>query len=210
MNSLILSLMVVIIAIFHRSAHQYVKKDKILESFCATWCMDAVFSVCGIILSFVLYRYCFSPIFTLRNLLFLCMYLVATALFVLLAPSGPSILRKKKTSSGEEILLAEYRFNDTLCLIRNFFLTLLFIIPAIFALLPLLPAPLPLIANWREEEMCGGLCFIAFLVLVPVSLRQSLFWLRGLTQTGDFRETEARLLRGYRLELHYRSKNRIL
>lgn len=67
---------------------------------------------------------------------------------------------------------------------------------------------LSLLFSWKEEEICGGFCFAAFFILVPVCLRQSLFWLRNLTDTTM--EAEERMLRKYQMQLQYKHRNRRL
>lgn len=208
MNSLILSFLTVMIFLFHCHIRSYIKRGKVKEGFCALWCMDTLFALCGTVSSFILYRYTFYPYLNVRNVLFGAVYLGITVLFILLAPSGLSLFRKKRTSSEEEVLLAEYRFNDTLGIVRNYFLALLFGLPVLFALLTPANHIFHAFSDWQESEICGGFCFIAFLILLPVSLRQSLFWLKNLNRgTSD---AEEQVLQKYRTELRYRRKNRII
>lgn len=208
MNSLILSFFATLVWCFHLWVNSYIKRGKIKEGFCALWCIDAVFAVCGTIISFAIYRYTFFPFLTVRNLVIGGVYLVLTFLFLLLAPSGLSLLARKKTSSEETILLAEYGFNDTLCLVRNFFLALLFVLPILFALMSKVSKFLEMSFLWQEGDVCGGFCFTAFLLLLPISLRQTLFWLKNLIASPT--EIEEKVLKRYQAGLHYRQKNRIL
>ncbi|MED9905406.1 MAG: hypothetical protein UFG06_14645 [Lachnospiraceae bacterium] len=207
MNSMIFSFLTFLLFIFHLLAHSCSRKGKIKESFCAVWCMDAVFSILGTIISYYLYQYSLRPFLSLRNLLLVFAYLAVTVLFFLLAPSGILLIYKKSASSEEETLSAEYRFHETAGLVRNFFLVLLFILPLLFTFfkegqLPFLPA------SWRETEICGGFCFAAFLLLLPLSLRQAVFWLKNLAKPVS--EAEGKLLQKYSADLHYRKKNRFL
>lgn len=206
MNSLILPAFVAVTAAFHLALRTHIRRGNVKTGFCAVWCMDAVFAVCGTIISFILYRYLFSPYLTMRNILLGVMYLILTILFLLLAPSGISLLAKRKRLSEDEVLCAEYRFNDTLGFVRNGFLILLFALPVLFALAQ--EQWIPLLAEWQEAEICGGFCFAAFLVLVPVSLRQALFWMKNLTDPPT--ETEEELIRRYRAQYRFRHRNWIL
>lgn len=208
MNSLIFSFFVMIVFLFHIFMRSNIRKGKVREAFCALWCVDAVFAVCGTVVSFILFRYTFSPYLNLRNILLGGVYLIITVLFFLLAPSGISLFRKKRTSSEEEILLAEYRFNDTLSLVRNYFLMLLFVLPILFTILMQHKELFSFLSSWKEDEIYGGFCFTAFLILLPVSLRQTLFWLRNLTYAPT--EAEKRQLQKYSIHLYYRQKNWII
>lgn len=205
MNNLILSFLVAVVALFHLAARSTIKQRKVREAFCAHWCVDAVFAISGTAISFALYNYDIAAFFKLHNILPGVIYLLATVLLVLLAPSGHSLLTRKQTASREEILLAEYRFNDTLCLIRNFFLALLFTLPLLLTLVTRIGILLPLFHTWSQSEICGAFCFIVFLILLPVSLRQALFWLKALVGTPDARETHA--LQQYHIRLHYKTRN---
>lgn len=207
MNSLILSALIVVVALFHLAMKSFMRRGKIKAGFCAVWCMNAIFAVCGTVLSFLLYRYLFYPYLTVRNVVWVFLYLLVTILFIGVAPTGFSLVKKKRNFSEEEILMAEYRLNDTLEMVRNFFLLLLFLLPILCAGAEKVRW-LSLLFSWREEEICGGFCFVAFLILVPVCLRQSLFWLRNLTDTTM--EAEERVLRKYQMQLQYRHRNRIL
>lgn len=185
-----------------------IKRGTVREAFCAHWCVDAVFAVSGTVTSFALYHYDFMPFLKVRNLLMMLMYVAVTALFVLLAPSGHSLFTKKRAVSEEKLLLAEYRFNDTLCMVRNFFLALLFGIPILLILLSQSRIQSSLFHTWSEAQICGGFCFAAFLILLPISLRQAFFWLKALVGTPA--EEEAFALKQYSMRLHYKHRNRRL
>ncbi|MGN1148260.1 MAG: hypothetical protein ACI4TB_07545 [Lachnospiraceae bacterium] len=207
MNSLILSFFVAIIFLFHKVLSHYIRRGKVKEGFCALWCMDAVFAICGTIISFQLYHYSFRFFFSPVNFLWIAIYLLVTFLFLFLAPSGLSLLLKKRTSSEEEILLAEYRFHDMAGLIRNCLFLLLFVLPILFTLCPK-EGPFHLIVSWKESDICGGFCFAAFILLLPLSLRQVLFWLKHLAGTPS--EAADKALRQYSIRLRYHQKNRFL
>lgn len=207
MNSLILSVLVVIVGTFHWVTGSYMRRGNIKTGFCAIWCIDAIFAVCGTVISFVVYRYTFMPFLTMRNMIFVILYLLMTALFVWLAPSGFTVFARKRDLSKEEVLAADYRLNDTFGMVRNCFLILLFLVPIVFGVVQDY-AGLPQIAAWKEAEVCGGFCFVAFLILVPICLRQAMFWLGNLADASV--TEEERLLKRYRLQLQYRQRNRIL
>ncbi len=207
MNSLILSVLVLIVALFHKIMSAYMRRGNVKTGFCAIWCMDAIFAVCGTVISFMLYRYLFQPFFTLRNGVLVLGYLLITLLFVWITPSSLRLLGKRRRMSEDENLIAEYRLNDTLGIVRNCFLALLFCLPVFFEVIQ---GRLDLVNSysWREAEVCGGFCFVAFLILVPMCLRQSIFWLRNLSDTDN--QKEEQLLRTYRVRLQYRQRNRLL
>lgn len=198
---------VLLLGCFHIALRPLIGRGRVREGFCALWCMDAVFVICGTFLSFELFHYTLLPYFCLRNFLLLLGYLGLTALFLFLSPSGITLFTKKSTSSPEEMLLAEYRFHDTMGLIRNFLLVLLFFLPLLFAAwegLALPAAHTPFTAS----DFYGGSCFIAFLLLVPICLRQALFWLRHLTVPDS--EAAEKLQRIYSARQRYKKKNRLL
>ena len=159
MKHLILTLLVTFPVIFHSVARKPLKNGRVREVFCACWCVDAVFAICGTLLSFGLYHYELLSFLTIRNAALGLLYLFVTCLLVLLAPSGFSLITKWRAPSGEETLLAEYRFNDTLSMVRNFFLALLFSIPILLILLERSPLPLTFLQAWDADRLCGGLCF---------------------------------------------------
>lgn len=205
MNSLIFTVWVLILAVFHRRMRRYMRQGNVKTGFCSIWCIDAIFAICGTVVSFVLYGYKFQPLFTLRNGILVFLYLFLTALFILVTPSGFALLRKKKLSE-EALLTAECRLNDTLGIVRNCFLALLFFLPVLFVFVRK-NGEVTYLSEWKEAEVCGGFCFVAFFVLVPICLRQAVFWLRNLSQGA---ETEEKLLYRYRKLLQYRHKNKFL
>uniref|UniRef100_UPI004056F2D9 hypothetical protein n=1 Tax=Acetatifactor sp. TaxID=1872090 RepID=UPI004056F2D9 len=206
MNSLILSFLTAVIAVFHRVMNSNMRRGRIKISFCAIWCMDAIFAICGTVISFVLYRYVFHPFLTVRNVVLVLLYILITILFIWLAPSGILLLTGKRNYERKEILRAEYRLNDTLGIVRNGFMILLFCLPVLFTVLQ--GDGLACLNMWKETEVCGGFCFVAFLILVPVCARQTIFWLRNL---GDDEEgAEEQLLNQYQMQLKYRQRNHVL
>ena len=205
MNSLILSLFVFVVFLFHMFVRSSIRSGKVREGFCALWCIDAVFCVCGTAISFALYRYTFSPYLTVRNFVLCTVYLIITFLFLLLAPSGLSLFTGKKNASPQEILLGEYRFNDTLCLVRSYWMVLLFCLPILFTLVTQTKVKLSFLASWNEADICGGFCFAAFLLLLPISLRQAFFWLKNLMSAPS--PEEAQILGQTCMRLHYQHRN---
>ena len=206
MNSLIFSAWVLVVGVFHKMMERCMRRGNVKTGFCSVWCIDAIFAVCGTVISFVLYGYQFRPFFTVRNVILVVLYLLLTVLFIVVTPSGISLMGKKRYRSEEQIGTAEYRLNDTLGIVRNCFLTLLFFLPIVFVFVQKHEG-FRYLASWREAEICGGFCFVAFLILVPICLRQSIFWLRNL---ADGEHTEDVLLKKYRKHLQYRHKNRLL
>lgn len=205
MNSLFLSFLVLIVFCFHMVIRLQIKRGKVKESFCALWCIDAIFAISGTVVSFTLYNYRFLPFFTWRNILVCLLFLLLTILFILISPSGFTLFIGQRTRTATDVLLAEYRFNDTLCFVRSFFMTLLFLIPILMTLLQHVKPDFLQLSQWNEQSICGAFCFIAFLFLVPLSLRQTLFWLRNLFGTPE--PEEDALLQKYRSDVHFRKRN---
>ena len=204
MNNLFLSLLVFIVFCFHMVIRQQFKRGRVKESFCALWCIDAVFSISGTVVSFTLYNYRFLPFFTWRNIGVCLLFLCLTTLFILISPSGLTLLQRRQNCSDLDTLMAEYRFNDTLCFARSFFMTLLFAIPILLTILQENSIFMQLDA-WNEQSICGAFCFVAFLLLVPLSLRQALFWLRNLFGTPC--PEEEKVLLKYRTDVHFYKRN---
>lgn len=103
MNSLILSALTMTIVIFHMVIRRAMRKGHVGTGFATMWCLDAVFTVCGTVLSYVLYNYPFRLWMTLRNLMLVVVYLALTILFVVAAPSGIFLLGRHEKRSEEEI-----------------------------------------------------------------------------------------------------------
>lgn len=209
MHNIVWSLLVVFVFIFHIAIRTAIKNGKVRVAFCAHWCVDAIFAIGGAITCFSLYQYDFTAFWKLNDLLsvflYLLTYLIVIILVIMLAPSGRMLLRKQTSSSEEAILLAEYSFNDTLCMLRNFFLALLFIIPVLVELVSKSPLQASFFHTWSATQVCGGFCFMVFLILLPISLRQSFFWLKALADTSA--DTESPALKQYIMKLHYRQRN---
>lgn len=207
MNSLIYSVLAAVVAVFHLAMSSYMRKGNIKTGFCAIWCMDAIFAICGTVISFMLYQYRFHKFLTVRNVVLILIYMLITILFVWLAPTGIGLLGRKRETDAEQLLLAEYRLNDTLGMVRNFFMILLFLLPVLLAVVQREGWFLRAV-SWKETEICGGFCFVAFLLLIPVCLRQALYWLKNLTDASV--ETEQKLLQKHCMQLQYRQRNRFL
>lgn len=208
MNSLILSALTILIVIFHMVVRSYMRKGHVATGFCTIWCVDAVFAVCGTVLSYFLYHYPLRPWMTLRNLTLVLVYLLLTVLFVVVAPTGISLLGRREKRSKEEIFRAEYRLNETFCMVRGFFLALLFFLPILFAVKQYAIGEVAILTAWKEGDICGGFCFVAFLILLPMSLRQAIYWIRNLENADE--EAENGLLGQYRARLLYKHKNRVV
>lgn len=205
MNNLILSILVLITFCFHLSIRSQIKRGKVKESFCALWCVDAVFAICGTAISLSLYNYRFSPFFTWRNIIICLLFVISTVLLMFVAPSGYGLFRKHKEHSEADILLAEYRFNDTLRFVRSFFMFLIFIVPLLLNIVTYYKPELFSISKWDSHSMCGAVYFISFFFLVPLSLRQTIFWLRNLCD-APLTEEDA-LLKNYQSDVHFRKRN---
>lgn len=207
MKHLIFSFLVLVVFFFRLSLRGSIRRGRVKESLCAQWCIDSIFAICGIIISFYLYHYTFAPYLTLRNLLLVALYLTVVLLFFFLAPSGFRLLVQKRPQ-GEELLLTEYRFNDTLGLVRSFFMVLLFALPIFLEVLCGNETGFSLTTTFETNQLWAGFCFAAFLILLPICLRQTFFWLKHLQTATD--SGEAQQLLKYRSELHYRKRNHFL
>ncbi|MBR4085447.1 MAG: hypothetical protein IKK33_14325 [Lachnospiraceae bacterium] len=205
MNSITISLFVLLIFFFHMYTKRYMRLGKLKEALSATWFMDTVFTICGIVVSFYIYHYNLTAFFTLRNILLVLTYLLITLLFILLAPSGLHLLTFKKRLTMEELLCAEYRFNDTLCMVRNFLLCLLFFVP-IMAHLPIKsPDYQKLLLAWENSQIPAGFYFTVFLLLLPITLRQTFYWIKSLKQEPT--ALELHLMRHYILPFYCCNRN---
>ena len=205
MNSIIISLLVLLIFFFHIYLKRHMRLGKIKEGLSATWFMDTVLTVCGIVVSFYIYHYNFTTFFSLRNILLVLTYLLITLLFLLLAPSGLRLLTHKKQLSIEELLCAEYRFNDTLCMVRNFLLFLLLFVPIITHLPLESPEYQQLLLAWENSQIPAGFYFTVFLLLLPITLRQTFYWISSLKQEPTAMELQ--LMKRYSLPLRYGARN---
>ena len=207
MNNLTLSVLMAVVGLFHLTMGSFMRKGNVKTGFCAVWCMDTVTAICGTAMSFVLYRYVLSPYLTVRNGVVVMIYLLLTLAFIWMAPSGITLLVGRRNLNEEEVLRAELRLNETLGIVRNCFFVLLFVLPILFQVIHR-SEELAYLMVWKEAEICGGLCFIAFLILVPVSVRQAIFWLKNLADSPV--EAEKKILEQYRMKLQYKHKNWIL
>lgn len=201
MNSIIISLFVLLIIFFHIYTKRYIRLGKLKEALSATWFMDTVLTVCGIVVSFHIYHYNFNNFFSLRNILLVLAYLLITLLFLILAPSGLHLLLSKKQLSTEELLCAEYRFNATLCMVRNFLLCILFFVPVITNLPLKSPKYQHFLLAWEKSQIPAGFYFTVFLLLLPITLRQTLYWIKSLRQEPT--ALELQLMKHYSLPFHY-------
>ncbi len=208
MSNLTISLLTLPVFLFHLYMRHHIRLGKVKEGLCALWCMDAVFAICGVILSFVIYHYTFAPFFTLHNILLSAAYLLLTFLFLLLSPSGIGLLFPKRQTDSEALLAAEYRFNDTLCFFRSFFLMLLFILPVLLNLPIKEECLLTLLLTWESRDIFGGFYLAVFTILLPICLRQAYYFLKSLRYEPSV--SEDALLSRQSMELHYRKKNHFL
>lgn len=208
MNGFILSFFTAILGLFHFWSRSLLLQNKVKEGLCARWCMDAIHAVCGALLSFLLYRYPLTFPFSFRTALFTALYLVVIILLFFLAPMGLSLFGKRSIPSEEEMLLAEYRFHDTVSMVRNYIYVLLCLLPLLFMVLENSGLLVVLFKGFPAEDLFGGFCFAAFLILVPITLRQALFFIKNLK--APHLDAEEQILNRYRAKLYYRRRNRIL
>ncbi len=205
MNNYIITILLAILLLFHRSVRHFMTTGKVKEAFCALWLVDTIFITCSVLISFVLYNYSLTAWFDWQMPIFVILYVIAIVIFLLITPSGLQVLKKTFLDTPNALLQAEYRFNDTLGLVRNFFMTLLFVLPIALEILSIFPRPAAEVLLWSKTEVCSAVYFVIFLILLPLCLRQALFWLKNL-QTPPT-ETEEILLRNYRTQLRFKKRN---
>ena len=220
MNGLIFSCLTAFVFLYHRLINSVIKRGLVREGYCALWIGDLLFSIFGAILTLTMYRFSFLPLFTLRGLFFGTAFLLLTVLLLILAPSGLTLLGRKTSEAkfqGQEsdlettanpqsdIIRAEYHFNTTLGVIRNVFFLILFLFPIFLALSVLYPQYLPFLAVYTEGQLCSTFCLITFLLLLPICLRQSIFWIRNITRNPC--EAEENLIRKEKAQTYYKRRN---
>lgn len=202
MNGLVFSCLAAFTFLYQISVGTVIKNGQIREGYSALWVGRLIFTIFGAILTLTMYRFSFLPLFSLRNLFFVTCFLLLTLLLVLLAPSGFLLFEKKEST---DIIHAEYLFNNTLEVICNLFLLILFLFPIILALSARYPQLLPFLAVYTDSQLCSTFCLILFLLLLPICLRQSIFWLRNIT--GLPGETETNLLEKQKAKNYYKRRN---
>lgn len=205
MTGLIFSCLAVFVGLYHIVVGRITKKGKIRESYCALWIGDFLFSLLGAIITLTVYHFTLLPLLSLRFMLFFIGFLLIAVLFILLSPSGFGIFTQKNASSEETLIHAEYRFNDTVTFIGKLFWLLLFVLPLFFTLPKYFPNHLTFLSNFKDGELCSVFCLIAFLILLPISLRQTFFWFKNITHIPD--ESEMHLLRMEQAQIYYKRKN---
>ena len=218
MNGLIFSCLTAFAFLYHRLANSVIKRGLVREGYCAVWIGDLLFSIFGAILTLTMYRFSFLSLFTLRGLFFGTAFLLLTMLLLILAPSGLSLLSRISPSAKlqesdlgaisnpqSDIIRAEYHFNTTLGVIRNIFFLILFLFPIFLALSVSHPQYLPFLAVYTEGQLCSTFCLIAFLLLLPICLRQSIFWIRNITRIPC--EAEEALIKKEKAQTYYKRRN---
>ena len=205
MTGLIFSCLAIFIYLYHLLVHIPMKKGKIREGYCAIWIGDLLFSIFGTIITLTTYTFSFMPFFNLRNILFFISFLLITLLLLVLAPSGLGIMGQKAPLSTDEMIMSEYRFNQTMEIIRNLLLLMLLLLPIFFSMSTTFPEYFIFLSRFGEGELCSSFCLITFLILLPISLRQALFWLRNVTVVPG--EAENHLLKMERAKFYYKSRN---
>ncbi|MBQ7926947.1 MAG: hypothetical protein IJ335_11760 [Lachnospiraceae bacterium] len=207
MSNLIFTLLAAICLLCQKPLTSALRHGKVREGFCTGWSIDLLFSICGMLLSFSIFQYNLWPRLKWNFFILLILYLLLGILFLLLAPSGTGLFHPRPTLP-EALLAAEYRFNDTLRMIRNFLLYLLLGAPLCLRFLFNVQQFEAFLFPLEETKLCGGICFICFLILFPISVRQSFFWFRHLRLPPD--EAEMQLLQQYCNRLHYSRRNHLL
>ncbi len=206
MNYLIIPFLVLLLLSFERYLRQRTFVVRLRENTCVRWCITLLFSLPGGIISYHIYGYEFTAPLSPGLITILLLYLILALLFIALSPSGYRRLFGRVSLSEEQYLYAEYRFNHSLELLKQFFYLLLFLIPPLFGGYEYLRTKYPLPALLEEVYLIGGLYFVAFCILCPISLRQSIFWLRQLQRLPQPYETG--LLKQEQQRLQYYRKNR--
>ncbi|MBQ7920559.1 MAG: hypothetical protein IJ324_11550 [Lachnospiraceae bacterium] len=206
MNYLLIPFFALIIAILQRHLTQSASCKRIRENNLVMWNITLLFSLLGAIISYQIYRYELTAPLSMGQVMILTLYLLLTLLFVAVSPSGFRRLFLKRTYSEEELLYAEYHFNHSLKMLRSFFLSLLLIVPIFFFGYKCLPDNLPSPVQLEEAYLIGGLYFASFCILCPISLRQSIFWMRQLQQMPE--EYEMHLLQEEEQMTRYYTRNR--
>ncbi len=206
MNYLIIPFFTILIVLFQKYIQRITNHKRIRENSLVMWCVTLLFSLLGAISSYHMYQYDFTDSFSTGFLTILALYLILTFLFIAVSPSRYRRLLGKWNASEEEILYAEYRFNHSLEMLRSFFLGLLLIVPLLYSGYRCLQCKLPISILLEEAYLIGGLYFVAFCILFPLSMRQSIFWLRQLQRFP--KSYEHQLLQEENTRLQYYRKNR--
>ena len=208
MNNFIIPLLLIPLLLFHRTVRRFTAAGKVKEAFCALWLVDTIFAACGTVLNFSIYQYSLTGLPGWQSFIFVVLYVLVTVVFLLITPSGFRVFCKAKPENPDDLLRAEYRFNDTFGLVRNFFLVLLITLPLALRLFSLHPSLLSAVSPWSVTELCSAAGFVIFLILLPLCLRQTLFWLKNLRMPPT--EAEKKLLQNYRTQIHFKTKNHVL
>lgn len=205
MKELIFPCLVVVALFYHVLVRGVMKKGKIREGYSALWICDLLLSIFGAALTLYTYRVTIMPLLTLRTLFFMMAFLVVTVLILILGPTGLKVMGVRDELSEEEKIRAEYRFNDTLGIVRNLLLLMLFVIPSFFLLAEKVPEYFTFLSVFREGELCSVFCLITFLLLLAICLRQTIFWLRNITYSSIV--AEWRLLKMEQARTYYKRRN---
>lgn len=205
MKELIYPCLMIMVFLYHVLVRTVIKKGKIREGYTALWMCDLLFAILGAAITLYIYRVTIWPLLNLRTLLFLSVFMVLSVLILVLGPTGLKVLGRRLELPAEEKIRAEYRFNDTLEIVRNLLLLMLFIIPSFFSLAKEVPEYFFFLSSFQEGELCSVFCMIVFLLLLAVCLRQTIFWLRNITYSSI--ETEWDLLKMEKARIYYRRRN---
>lgn len=206
MNYILIPLFVIFILVFKGYVKQHTTPQRLRENICVMWLLTLLFSLLGGIISFHIYHYELLASMPWGLVSMLLLYLVLALALIALSPSGYCSLFGRKSFSQEELLYAEYRFHNTLEMLRDFFLMLLLVIPLLYWGYRCIEERFSLSYLLEEAYLIGGLYFVTFCILFPISLRQSIYWLRQLQRIPS--EQERELLQAEIIRLHYHRKNR--
>jgi len=186
MSSRIVPMIVILIVCIHYAIEKKQKKGN-YKTYCFTiWFVDMIFSVCGVLLSFSLFHY--EPVSIInRDYAVVLLGLGAVALSLIAFLPGGIWTRIVKRTKKDELIEAQYRINESFCVIRNclYFGFVVFLC--------------------KNEMIHAGYSIIAFAILVPISIRQTLYWLINMVSEAD--EKENTLILQHNRKLHYRHKN---
>ena len=186
MSNRIIPLAVLLITLIHFVIGKIYKKGNIKTYYFTAWFVDMIFSICGVMLSFSLFHYTPLAIINLNYGMVLLGLVVLTVVLIAILPGGFwAHLNKKKEK--EDSIVTQYMINESFGIIRNclYFGFVIFL---------------------SENEMIhAGCCILSFIILFPISIRQTWYWLFHMSSKVDEKEKELILL--YKRKIYYKRKN---
>lgn len=186
MSNRIIPLAVLLIILIHFMIGKIYKKENTKTYYFTVWFVDMIFSICGVVLSFSLFLYSPLSIINLNYGMVLLGLGVITVVLIAILPGGFGAQNNKKTEK-EDLIVAQYMINESFCIIRNclYFGFVIFLI--------------------RNEMIHAGYCMLSFIILLPISIRQTWYWLFHMASKVDEKEKELILL--YKRKLYYKRRN---